>query len=119
MDGRLLTATVVIFVVLVVVCLLPTAADSREDRGDGRTQVLIPRHVKTPASRPRTWLFLVICAALGLVFLGWQRPSAADAYADLVRALATAITRDPACARPRSSWPWPTSSEYPPWPGRA
>ncbi len=98
MDGRLLAATVGIFMVLVVVCLLPAAADSREDGGDGRTRVVIPRHVKTPAARPRTWLFLAVTAVLGLVFLGWQRPSAPGAYDDLVRALATAITRNPASA---------------------
>jgi cellulose synthase/poly-beta-1,6-N-acetylglucosamine synthase-like glycosyltransferase len=98
MDGRLLAATVGAFAVLLVICLLPTAADGPEDQGDGRTHVVIPRHVKTPAARPRTWLFLAVSAALGLVFLGWQRPSAANAYDDLVRALATAITRNPVSA---------------------
>ena len=96
MDGRLLAATIVISAVLVVICLLPAAADRRDDLGDGMSQVVIPRHVKTPAARPRTWLFMAICAALGLLFLGWKRPSAATGYAHLVQALAAAITRDPA-----------------------
>ncbi len=98
MDGRLLAATIGAFAVLVVICLLPTAADGPEDQGDGRTHVVMPRHVKTPAARPRTWLFLAVSAVLGLVFLGWQRPSAPGAYDDLVRALVTAITRNPASA---------------------
>jgi cellulose synthase/poly-beta-1,6-N-acetylglucosamine synthase-like glycosyltransferase len=95
MDGRLLAATIAISAVLLVTCLLPACGDRRDDLGDGMSQVLIPRHVKTPAARPRTWLFMAICALLGLLFLGWQRPSAAASYTDLVRVLATAITRDP------------------------
>ena len=69
MDMRLLLATVGMFVGLVVVCLLPVSADSAEDGGDGRSVVVIPRHVKTPAYRPRTWMFLIVTAGLGLVFL--------------------------------------------------
>ena len=96
MDGRLLAATIVISAVLVVICLLPACGDRRDDLGDGMSQVLIPRYAKTPAARPRTWLFMAICAALGLLFLGWKRPSAAAGYTSLVQALAAAITRDPA-----------------------
>ena len=96
MDGRLLAATIVILAALVICCLLPACADRRDDLGDGLTRVVIPQHVKTPAARPRTWLFMVTCAALGLLFLGWQRPSAAVGYADLVQDLATAITRNSA-----------------------
>ncbi len=96
MDSRLLAATIGISAVLVVICLLPAGADRRDDLGDGLTNVVIPRHVKTPSARPRTWLFMVICAALGLLFLGWQRPSAAASYAGLVQDLAAAITRNPA-----------------------
>lgn len=98
MDGRLLAVTVGMFAVLVVVCLLPVSSDGVEDEGDGRTHVVIPRHVKTPASRPRTWVFFAVSTVLGLLFLGWRNPSAASAYADLVRSLTTAITRDPASA---------------------
>jgi cellulose synthase/poly-beta-1,6-N-acetylglucosamine synthase-like glycosyltransferase len=96
MDNALLLATIGAFVTLIVACLLPVGADSIEDGGDGRGLVLIPRHVKTPTYRPRTWIFLGVTAALGLLFLGWQRPSPPTAYADLVRAVTTAITRDPA-----------------------
>ena len=92
---RLLAATVGLFVALVAVCLLPVSADSAEDGGDGRARVVIPRHVKTPPYRPRTWMFLVVTAVLGLVFLGGSG-LAAGAYADVVRAVAAAITRDPA-----------------------
>ena len=45
MDMRFLLATVGLFVGLVVVCLLPVSADSAEDGGDGRSVVVIPRHV--------------------------------------------------------------------------
>lgn len=96
MDAVLLAATAGMLAALAIVCLLPMGADSAEDQGDGRGSVVIPRHVKTPSSRPRTWLFFVISTVLGLFFLGWQRPSAADAYAGMVRALAAAITRNPA-----------------------
>ena len=96
MDGWLLVATISLSVALIAACLLPVSSDSAEDSGDGRAQVVIPRHVKTPSYRPRTWLFLTVTAALGLLFLGWQRPSLPAAYAELVRAVATAITRDPA-----------------------
>jgi len=64
MDGRLLAVTAGMFVILVVICALPTSADGPEDRGDGRSRVAIPCHVKTPTSRPRTWLFLAVSAAL-------------------------------------------------------
>jgi cellulose synthase/poly-beta-1,6-N-acetylglucosamine synthase-like glycosyltransferase len=96
MDGSLLAATAVMFVALVIACLLPMAADSSDDQGDGRNRVVIPRHVKTPGARPRTWLFFVVSVVLGLMFLGWRQPSAAEAYTGIVRALATAITRNPA-----------------------
>ena len=93
---RLLAATIGLFLTLVTLCLLPVSTDSAEDRGDGRARVVIPRHVKTSPYRPRTWVFLVVSSVLGLLFLGWQRPSLPAAYADVVRAVATAITRDPA-----------------------
>jgi cellulose synthase/poly-beta-1,6-N-acetylglucosamine synthase-like glycosyltransferase len=96
MDGRLVAATVAISVALLVICLLPAWADRPDDLGDGMSQVEIPKYVKTPPARPRTWLFLTICAVLGLLFLGWKRPSAASSYAGLVQTLATAMTRDPA-----------------------
>jgi cellulose synthase/poly-beta-1,6-N-acetylglucosamine synthase-like glycosyltransferase len=41
-------------------------------------------------------MFLVLTAVLGLLFLGWQRPSLPGVYAGLVRDVASAITRDPA-----------------------
>jgi hypothetical protein len=41
-------------------------------------------------------VFFGVTAILGLLYLGWHRPSPAAAYADLVRIIATAITRDPA-----------------------
>jgi hypothetical protein len=96
MDIRLLFATMGIFTTLITACLLPVSADSTDDGGDGRAQVVIPHHVKTPTYRPRTWLFLGIAAAGGLLFLGWQRPSLPGAYAGAVRDVAVAITRDPA-----------------------
>jgi glycosyltransferase involved in cell wall biosynthesis len=96
MDMALLAATIGLFVALVAVCVLPVRADSTEDHGNGRGSVIIPRHIPTPRFRPRTWAFLVIAAALGLVFLGWQRPSIPQLYIDAVRDLAVAITDDPA-----------------------
>src|SRR6202790_4055503 len=96
MDRWVLVATTGLFVALLAACLLPVSSDSTEDGGDGRAQVVIPRHVKTPPYRPRTWIFLIVTALLGVVFLGWQRPSLPAAYAGVVRAVATAITRDPA-----------------------
>ena len=96
MDIWLLFATVGIFTTLITACLLPVSADSTDDGGDGRARVVIPRHVKTPTYRPRTWLFLGIATAGGLLFLGWQRPSLPGAYASVVRDVAVAITRDPA-----------------------
>ena len=92
---RLLAATIGLFATLVAACLLPVCADGTEDRGDGRGLVVIPPHVKTPTYRPRTWVFLGITAALGLLFLGWKQPSPAAAYTELVRGVAAAITRDP------------------------
>ncbi len=93
---RLLAVTIGLFLALLAACLLPVSADGTEDLGDGRGRVVIPLPVKTPSYRPRTWIFLGVTAVLGLLFLGWQRPSPAAAYADLVRAVATAITKDPA-----------------------
>jgi cellulose synthase/poly-beta-1,6-N-acetylglucosamine synthase-like glycosyltransferase len=96
MDMRLLAVTIGLFLALLAACLLPVSADGTEDLGDGRGRVVIPLPAKTPSYRPRTWIFLGVAAVLGLLFLGWQRPSPAAAYADLVRAVATAITKDPA-----------------------
>ena len=96
MDTRLLAATIGLLTALIAGCLLPVGTDSTEDRGDGRAQVIIPRHVKTPTYRPRTWAFLAISAALGVVFVGLRRPSLPGAYTDLVSSVASAITRDPA-----------------------
>jgi len=95
-DTRLLAATIGLLTALIAGCLLPVGTDSTEDRGDGRAQVIIPRHVKTPTYRPRTWAFLAVSAAFGVVFVGLRRPSLPGAYADLVSSVASAITRDPA-----------------------
>ena len=96
MNITLLVATIGLLASLVVACLLPVGAEGTEDEGDGKAYVAIPRHVKTPAYRPRTWIFLGVAAALGLLFLGWQRPALPGAYAGAVRAVAAAISRDPA-----------------------
>jgi cellulose synthase/poly-beta-1,6-N-acetylglucosamine synthase-like glycosyltransferase len=96
MNTQLLTATIGLLAALVAACLLPVGADGAEDRGDGRARVVIPRHVKTSPYRPRTWAFVAVTGILGLLFLGWQRPSLPNAYASLVRAVASAITKDPA-----------------------
>ncbi len=96
MDGLLLAVSAVLLALLVLACLLPLYADSPEDGGDGRTNVVIPRHVRTPQHRPRTWAFLCLTAVLGLGFLGWQRPSLPDLYAGTVSHIAVAISHDPA-----------------------
>ncbi len=93
MDIELLVTTCILLAFLVGLCLIPIGTDSREDEGDGRARVVIPRHVRTPARRPRTWGFLGITALLSLLFL--QEPSLSAAYADGLRSLARAITRDP------------------------
>src|SRR3979409_957800 len=94
MDVYGLVATAALLAVLVTVCLLPVWGDSAEDQGNGRTRVKIPGYVRTPWHRPRTWAFLAISAVLGLLFLGWKRPVPSAAYANAVRAVATAITHD-------------------------
>jgi hypothetical protein len=96
MNITLLAATIGLLAALVAACLLPVGAEGTEDQGDGKGYVAIPQHVKTPAYRPRTWTFLAVATGLGLVFLGWQRPALPGAYAGAVRAVAAAITRDPA-----------------------
>jgi cellulose synthase/poly-beta-1,6-N-acetylglucosamine synthase-like glycosyltransferase len=93
---ELLAVTVVLLAALLAACLLPVSADSADDRGDGRAQVVITKHTKTSVYRPRTWVFLAVTAVLTAVFLGLRRPSPTAAYADVVRAIAVAITRDPA-----------------------
>ncbi|HUA31005.1 MAG TPA: glycosyltransferase [Streptosporangiaceae bacterium] len=95
MDMSLLAATIGLLVVLACACLLPVYADSPDDLGDGMAIVVIPKHVPTPRFRPRTFAFLAIAALLGLVFLGWQRPSLPVLYIGAVRDVAVAITRDP------------------------
>jgi len=69
MDISGLIVTVALLAGLIAVCLLPVRADSAEDRGDGRTAVIIPGYLRTPAHRPRTWAFVAISAVLGLIFL--------------------------------------------------
>jgi cellulose synthase/poly-beta-1,6-N-acetylglucosamine synthase-like glycosyltransferase len=96
MNVPLLAATIGLLVAIAGACVLPVCADSTDDRGDGRAAVVIPRYVPTPRFRPRTWAFLGIAALLGLVFVGWQRPSIPLVYDGAVRDVAVAITRDPA-----------------------
>jgi cellulose synthase/poly-beta-1,6-N-acetylglucosamine synthase-like glycosyltransferase len=88
--------TLMLLVIMTAICVLPLRADSTEDAGDGRAVVLIPRPVPTSRRRPRTWAFLGISATLGLVFVGLRRPGLPEAYATAVRAVAVAITHDPA-----------------------
>jgi cellulose synthase/poly-beta-1,6-N-acetylglucosamine synthase-like glycosyltransferase len=95
-DITLLGMTVMLFVILTAICILPQRTDSAEDAGDGRALVLIPRPVPTSRRRPRTWSFLGISATLGLVFVGLRQPSLPQVYATAVRAVAVAITRNPA-----------------------
>ena len=96
MDIPLLLVTAALLAALVVACLLPTYADSADDRGDGRTEVFIPGHVRTPNHRPRTWAFLAISAAAGLLFLGWKRPSLPLLYSEGMRDVAVALTHNAA-----------------------
>ena len=96
MDIPALLVTAALLTALVAVCLLPVYADSADDRGDGRTDVFIPGYVRTPNHRPRTWAFLAISAAAGLLFLGWKRPSLPLLYSEGVRDVAVAVTHDPA-----------------------
>jgi cellulose synthase/poly-beta-1,6-N-acetylglucosamine synthase-like glycosyltransferase len=96
MDKPAVLVTAALLAGLVVACLLPVYADSADDRGDGRTDVLIPGYVKTPNHRPRTWAFLAISAVAGLLFLGWKRPSLPALYSEAVRGVAVALTHDPA-----------------------
>jgi cellulose synthase/poly-beta-1,6-N-acetylglucosamine synthase-like glycosyltransferase len=96
MDMSLLAATIGLLAVLASACVLPVCADSTDDLGDGMSTVVIPRHVPTPRFRPRTWAFLGIAAACGLMFVGWQRPSVPEVYIGAVRDVAVAITHDPA-----------------------
>ena len=96
MDIPALLVTAALLTALVVVCLLPVYADSADDRGDGRTDVFIPGYVRTPNHRPRTWAFLAISAAAGLLFLGWKRPAPPQLYSQGVRDVAVALTHDPA-----------------------
>src|SRR6201994_1191751 len=95
-DHLLLAVTALLLFLLVLSCLLPLNVDSVEDLGDGRTHVRIPKFVKTSSYRPRSWTFLLVAAVLGLIFLGWQRPSLPALWIDGVRGVASAITRDPA-----------------------
>jgi cellulose synthase/poly-beta-1,6-N-acetylglucosamine synthase-like glycosyltransferase len=94
MDMSVLGVTIGLLAILIAICLLPVRIDSAEDGGDGRTVVVIPRHTKTPTHRPRTWAFLTVTAALGLVFVVWPQPSAL--YTGAVRDVAVAITHNPA-----------------------
>ena len=91
-----LLLTMAVLAILIAVCVLPLFVDGAEDRGDGRTYVRIPGYVRTPPHRPRTWAFGAISAAAGLLFLGWQDPAPSALYVSGVRAVAVAITRDPA-----------------------
>ena len=95
MDSELLMATIALFAGLTACCLLPVSQDGRDDRGDGRAQVRISRPTKTSPHHQRTWMFLVVAAAVGLLFIGWRRPAPGQEYVRLVQALATGITRDP------------------------
>ncbi len=96
MDMSLLAATIGLLAVLACACVLPVCADSTDDLGDGLSAVVIPRYVPTSRFRPRTWAFLGIAAVLGLMFVGWQRPSIPAAYISAVRDVTVAITHDPA-----------------------
>jgi cellulose synthase/poly-beta-1,6-N-acetylglucosamine synthase-like glycosyltransferase len=96
MNLLLLVVTAGLLAALVIACLLPLTADSMDDRGDGRTEVVITKHVKTPTYRPRTWVFLAVTATLTGLFLGLRNPTPTVGYADVVRDIAMAITRDPA-----------------------
>jgi cellulose synthase/poly-beta-1,6-N-acetylglucosamine synthase-like glycosyltransferase len=96
MNLLLLVVTAGLLAALITACLLPLTADSLDDRGDGRTEVVITRHVKTPTYRPRTWVFLAVTATMTGLFLGLRNPTPTAGYADVVRSIAAAITRDPA-----------------------
>jgi cellulose synthase/poly-beta-1,6-N-acetylglucosamine synthase-like glycosyltransferase len=95
MDILVWGLTVVLLVALIAACLLPVCADSAEDLGDGRTEVIIPRHVRTLWWRPRTVAFFAVTAVASAVFLRLRRPSLPAAYSDAVSRVAVALTHDP------------------------
>ncbi len=92
----MLATTIGLLAAMVGICLVPVSTDSAEDRGDGCALVVIPRFGRTPPRRPRTWAFLGVVATLALIFVGWQRPSVPVLYLGMVRAVAVAVTHDPA-----------------------
>jgi cellulose synthase/poly-beta-1,6-N-acetylglucosamine synthase-like glycosyltransferase len=94
MDVLVFALTVALLLVLIVACLLPVGADSRDDQGDGMTEVAIPRHFRTPRWRPRTLAFFAVTAIASLLFLTVRALPAL--YASAVGNVADAITRDPA-----------------------
>jgi cellulose synthase/poly-beta-1,6-N-acetylglucosamine synthase-like glycosyltransferase len=96
MDLPLLAASVLALAGLAASCLIPLRTEPGDDRGDGRTRVVIPRPVPPSRYHPRTWAFLGIAATLGLVFVGWRRPQLPVLYAAAVRNVADAITANPA-----------------------
>jgi cellulose synthase/poly-beta-1,6-N-acetylglucosamine synthase-like glycosyltransferase len=96
MDITILVVTAALLAALMLCCVLPMYADSPYDRGDGYTSVIIPRYMRTPPHRPRTWAFLSLAALLGLLFLGLKRPNLPALYSSAVSHVALAITHDPA-----------------------
>ncbi len=96
MNITVLWVTAALLGVLMVCCLLPVYGDSPDDRGDGLTKVVIPRYVRTPPHRPRTWIFLVLTALFGLLFLGLRQPSLPALYSAAVSRIAVTIAHDPA-----------------------
>src|SRR5580692_6358792 len=96
MNISVLALSVLLLVTLIAACLLPVAADSAEDGGDGLAEVVIPRHVKTPRWRPRTLAFFAVTAIMSLAFVELRHPSPPALYSEAVSKVAGAITRDPA-----------------------
>src|ERR1035441_7582288 len=82
MNITLLVATIGLLAALVAACLLPVSAEGTEDEGDGKGYVAIPRHTKTPAYRPLTWIFLGVAAVAAAIS---RDPATVNGYVARIR----------------------------------
>ncbi|HVX43161.1 MAG TPA: glycosyltransferase [Mycobacteriales bacterium] len=73
-------------------CIKPLFAGTPEDRGDGKTEVLIPNYVKTPTYRPRTWVFMGISVVVAVLMTGWRDPQPLGVYRSVVQRLVFMVT---------------------------
>lgn len=95
LDRSLLTFTVATWVLCAAFAVHPLLVDRRDDQGDGRAKVILPKPAGQKVYRRRVFAYFAVGLLLSLVVIGLHRYQPSLYYEQAMGDLATALTHQP------------------------